>query len=794
MSKIQSDFLKNPWMGLASYQEADSHHPFCGRSQATKEVSSLVDNNLFLLLYGRTGIGKTSLLKAGVFPVLRRANYLPLYIRLGNFGVDKSYSHAIVDCIRTEIANNSCQIISTHQVDPDADDYIWKFFSSSTFYNANKEVIYPVIVLDQLEEIFLKRKEDAWELMRQIYRLLDDTHIIDRSLYHTETNFRFVVSIREDYLYRLEECIDTLCLTEMLYCRYRLAPMTASEASSVVMIPGKDIIEQSDSDVIVQKVIEVSRNESDGEISCLLLSLACSQLYQIYKSQINTLITKDHLRFLDSNPLEGIYKTARQKLKRKQLTFIEKHLIDNEGKRTSVSLEKCNQIIPTEEFLEGNTKIFNLVTIKNANAEHSRIELLHDMLAKAVYEEKMKRNDLAVFLRRVAFDSAFYSFAMFLDILVLMFFILNRSAGLVNFYLITSAVLIIGNTCWAIMGHLHKDIKLALCVLPHIVCTLYLYLLTNAPNIHAYHSLRPSVYSYITTLFLIVNILLFLLNLAQITINRKEFHNRYSWREFLGFDKTTFKKISFSYLTIVIGVIASMLVFSFVPKTSIELLRERAERNDPEALYQMGDYYMRYCPDFDMASTYFKKAKELGHEDAQQRCKTIYSEYRNRYKMSEKLQTSILRILLSDAESRGETLPIETIEKIYKGDIRNLAGLDINLIYKVLYVNDGNDDFDNETRMEFLSKVAIIDATCRGNLGYQMWRGEFVEQDLVRAFELYMDSKSHDNVIVCYLNGWGVERSVAKARDYYNANKDQISGTWFFDYYVPDSSILRVFD
>ena len=59
---------QNPWRGLSAYREPKDNdeykYLFCGRDNATKELSNLIDSNLFVTLYGRTGIGKTSLLEA----------------------------------------------------------------------------------------------------------------------------------------------------------------------------------------------------------------------------------------------------------------------------------------------------------------------------------------------------------------------------------------------------------------------------------------------------------------------------------------------------------------------------------------------------------------------------------------------------------------------------------------------------------------------------------------------------------------------------------------------------------
>src|SRR3954469_18480160 len=71
----------NPWPGLASFTE-DTREFFYGREKETDELLRLVRRQTLTVLFGQSGLGKSSLLQAGVFPVLREADFIPLYLRL----------------------------------------------------------------------------------------------------------------------------------------------------------------------------------------------------------------------------------------------------------------------------------------------------------------------------------------------------------------------------------------------------------------------------------------------------------------------------------------------------------------------------------------------------------------------------------------------------------------------------------------------------------------------------------------------------------------------------------------
>ena len=71
---------KNPFKGLYYYEEADKDI-FHGRDNESSELFDLVTLNGLTVVFGKSGIGKTSLLNAGLFPLLR-GNFLPVKLRL----------------------------------------------------------------------------------------------------------------------------------------------------------------------------------------------------------------------------------------------------------------------------------------------------------------------------------------------------------------------------------------------------------------------------------------------------------------------------------------------------------------------------------------------------------------------------------------------------------------------------------------------------------------------------------------------------------------------------------------
>src|SRR5580658_457450 len=72
---------RNPWLGLASFTE-ETREYFYGREAEVAELARRVQRKLLTILFGQSGLGKTSILRAGLVPRLRSQGYCPVYVRI----------------------------------------------------------------------------------------------------------------------------------------------------------------------------------------------------------------------------------------------------------------------------------------------------------------------------------------------------------------------------------------------------------------------------------------------------------------------------------------------------------------------------------------------------------------------------------------------------------------------------------------------------------------------------------------------------------------------------------------
>src|ERR1700730_13833214 len=71
----------HPWLGLHPFAE-ENHRYFFGRTAEVRDIFLRVRENPLTVLYGQSGLGKTSLLRAGLIPKLRVERFRPVRILL----------------------------------------------------------------------------------------------------------------------------------------------------------------------------------------------------------------------------------------------------------------------------------------------------------------------------------------------------------------------------------------------------------------------------------------------------------------------------------------------------------------------------------------------------------------------------------------------------------------------------------------------------------------------------------------------------------------------------------------
>lgn len=419
--------MKNPWLGLASYtEESLKEYGFYGRKDAIAVLKSMIERNLFVTLYGKSGIGKTSLLQAGVFPLLRLEGMPSVVVRFadcdkGESPAQRDKSKPAVQIFWEELLRN----LSEHGISyvpcsrsdvyiPDYSDVmvLRYLFSAGRFLDADEVEKIPVSVFDQFEEFLYHSPGEAEIFMGQIYALIDDNCDLSLThpLWHDDTNFRIVVSIREDDLFLFEDLIDRFNFLDLKSNRYRLMPLTIVEAREVVMTPGRELFEKGREDEVGAKVIALASSETDGKINTLMLSLICTQLFNKYYEKNGTIALKNISDLEDI--IETFYIAAVKGIPTYQRYYLEDNLVDEHGRRKPIYEADMELYAPKLKALAETTdkRILNI--------SQGRVELIHDQLAATI--GRLRNSRKGNLTKRIGVASLivllavvfFYSFSM----------------------------------------------------------------------------------------------------------------------------------------------------------------------------------------------------------------------------------------------------------------------------------------------------------------------------------------------------------------------------------------------
>jgi hypothetical protein len=166
MVELQRQALSpdNPWPGLDPFDETDRDY-FHGRTAESGELLRQVRRELLTMLFGRSGLGKTSLLKAGLFPRLRGEDCLPVYVRLDHGAGAPTLREQVFRELQA-----ACTADRVQAAQPAGDESLWSFFHrrDAEFWSERNRPVTPVLVFDQFEEIFTLGQESEASRARSV--------------------------------------------------------------------------------------------------------------------------------------------------------------------------------------------------------------------------------------------------------------------------------------------------------------------------------------------------------------------------------------------------------------------------------------------------------------------------------------------------------------------------------------------------------------------------------------------------------------------------------------------------
>jgi hypothetical protein len=149
---IQHSILSYRYPGSRPFQDTDIDRClFFGREEETQAFSQLVLVQNLVVLFAKSGTGKTSLLNADILQPLREQNFMPLKVRFNDPKHDPLYT--VYQGIKDMFTSQRDRTSRIEYI-PGQEKTLWEYFKTAEFWSADNKLLTPVLVLDQFEDFF----------------------------------------------------------------------------------------------------------------------------------------------------------------------------------------------------------------------------------------------------------------------------------------------------------------------------------------------------------------------------------------------------------------------------------------------------------------------------------------------------------------------------------------------------------------------------------------------------------------------------------------------------------------
>ncbi len=356
----KADTLKDqePYMFLDSYEQADATL-FYGRRSEIRALAELAISSQLTVLFGPSGVGKTSLIGAGLLPLLAKNDIVGIQVRIAT---DSSWglSGAIVNQIVPNLEMNFIDQLAT-------------------LADSTGKLL--VVIFDQLEELFTLANPAISE---SFARSVKEAQIKIPAPIH------FIFSIREDYLAQLAELRSQL--PRMLDRTFRLEPLNTRQAYEVIVEPAEKCGYRFESELADTMIVDLL--EEKQSIDPVDLQVICYRLLSAIKQkEARTFLFQDYQSLgraetILADFLENV--TARGDCPAGAMDVL-KSLTTSAGTKVFLTQAQLAQdarltVAQAEEITRWLERPFRLVRLAQTPQGETGVELRHDVLARRILD------------------------------------------------------------------------------------------------------------------------------------------------------------------------------------------------------------------------------------------------------------------------------------------------------------------------------------------------------------------------------------------------------------------------
>lgn len=399
---------ENPWLGLFSYSEPSRAY-FHGRDEEAAELCRRVQRKLLTVLFGQSGLGKTSLLRAGVVPTLRAQGYCPVYVRVDYAPDSPSPAEQIKQAIFRASAAVGAWSRPGSAIEGES---LWEFLHhrGDLLRDSGGHTLTPLLIFDQFEEIFtLGQSDDAGrQRARQflddladlvenrppaaLEARIEDDDAAAEDFDFARADYRVLIALREDYLAHLEGI--KAVMPSITQNRMRLARMTGDQALAAVIRPGGRLVSQEIAEAIV-RFVAGGAELAHAEVEPSLLSLVCRELNGVRKAQGQAEISAGLLAGSRDSILSEFYERALADQPEGVRRVVEDLLLTESGYRESLGEERVLKELAAAGASAGAlaTLVDRRLLRIEERVDMRRVEITHDVLCGVVLASRNLRHE-----------------------------------------------------------------------------------------------------------------------------------------------------------------------------------------------------------------------------------------------------------------------------------------------------------------------------------------------------------------------------------------------------------------
>ncbi len=364
---------QNPFIRLDSF-DWDKHVAFFGRDKETRHIAKITEDRDIVILVGESGVGKTSLLNAGLKQKL---------IEDGVYVFESRVTHAFSEEFKNHLVE---QFPSAKDKSlPDA----LKNISKSGFRVAH--------LIDQFEELFtfFKEEEKRLEILDYISKVVSDKSI----------NTRLIISLREDFLAELWE-VSVSDQILALYDRdntYRLKKLNRDNAGQIIVNTLKHVKHSIEDELLERLLDDFTKKEES--IYPPYIQIVCHEIFKQHKSAHKEKSGEMPLALYSYQRLGGSEKIITDYFDEILDGFtLEERTVINDIMECMITLFYTKQRVSLKQILDingGRIDIENTLErlikhriinkIETDPERSNEYELVHDFLAKKIMENKPGR-------------------------------------------------------------------------------------------------------------------------------------------------------------------------------------------------------------------------------------------------------------------------------------------------------------------------------------------------------------------------------------------------------------------